>query len=688
MDLNRQERGEIIKLIEEGKPLPSRYRLSLFEDVPTTELIWPGKTVDADRSILPFQSIERLDEPRQEATTLDLFALDLDSGRQTTGWTNKLIWGDNSLILSSLANGPLRDAIEKAGGLKLIYIDPPFDVGADFSVEVEIGDVEVTKQPSVVETVVYRDTWGAGRDSYLAMIAPRLRLMRDLLADGGSIFFHCDYRLSAQIRLLLDEVFGTEQFVNEVIWHYTGGGRSPRYFSRKHDNIYWYRKGSTHTFNVDAVRVPYSETSGYAKSGITSAAGKAYMPHPDGTPVDDVWNIPIINPLSHERLGFPTQKPVALLERIIAATTNPGDLIADFFCGSGTSLAVAEVQGRKWLGADLSRFAIHTSRKRLIAVQRGLKGNGKAYRAFEILNLGSYERQFFAVDSKLPDDDRIKASAERERLFHSLVLDAYSAKVAEQIPPFHGVKGSTAVFIGPIDAPVTAKDVTSVIDASRVNGITRADVLGFEFEMGISPAMVDEAKEIGVSLALRYIPRDVFDKRAIAKGQVNFYNVGYVEVTPRLAQDRSITVELTDFGVFYAQADADSAAASLRRGSEKIVVDNGQVLRVSKDKAGIITKEVLTKSWTDWIDYWAVDFDFESQKELIRIADDGIEKQVWTGRYLFENEWQAFRTPTARHLELISTSREYERPGTYKIAIKVIDVFGNDTTKVITVDVK
>ena len=187
--LSEHEKEAIITAIRQGQSLPARYRASLFDDVLETELIWPGKTSDVERVVLPFQSIEHIDEPRAETVVRPtLFSVDDVTGRQTGGWTNKLIWGDNKLILSSLANGPLRKEIEDAGGLKLVYIDPPFDVGADFSINVEVGDDEVAKSPSIVEQIAYRDTWGRGRDSFLTMIIERLRLIHSLLADDGSIY--------------------------------------------------------------------------------------------------------------------------------------------------------------------------------------------------------------------------------------------------------------------------------------------------------------------------------------------------------------------------------------------------------------------------------------------------------------------------------------------------------------------
>jgi hypothetical protein len=205
--LTEQERQEVIRFIEAEKPLPEKYRFLLFDDKREVELVWNGKSNEVCNVVLPFQTIEQVDEPRLEpgepgasatgaATGAQglLFSLD-ERGRQLKGWTNKLIWGDNKLILSSLKNGPLRDEIEKQGGLKLIYIDPPFDVGADFSMDIEVGDGgdTFTKRAGILEEIAYRDTWGKGADSFISMIYERLILMRDLLAEDGSIYVHCDW---------------------------------------------------------------------------------------------------------------------------------------------------------------------------------------------------------------------------------------------------------------------------------------------------------------------------------------------------------------------------------------------------------------------------------------------------------------------------------------------------------------
>jgi len=220
MKLTDNEIRDIRRYLEEGKSLPDKYRFLLFEDKREVELVWNGKTNEVCNIVLPFQVIEQVDEPRSEEDVKVQGSLfDLDSrGRQLKGWTNKLIWGDNKLVLSSLKNGPLRKEIEEQGGIKLIYIDPPFDVGADFSMDIEVGGDTFTKKPGVIEDLAYRDTWGKGQDSFIAMIYERLSLMRDLLADDGSIYVHCDWRVNGYIRSVLDEVFGKDNFLNEILW--------------------------------------------------------------------------------------------------------------------------------------------------------------------------------------------------------------------------------------------------------------------------------------------------------------------------------------------------------------------------------------------------------------------------------------------------------------------------------------
>jgi SAM-dependent methyltransferase len=723
--LTEQEQQEIIRFVESGKPLPDKYRFLLFDDKREVELVWNGKTSEVCNIVLPFQVIEQVDEPRAEKAEkqklqTDLFSMDA-RGRQLKGWTNKLIWGDNKLILSSLKNGPLREEIEKQGGIKLMAIDPPFDVGADFSMDIEIGDDTFTKNPNILEEIAYRDTWGNGADSFIAMIYERLILMRDLLAEDGSVYVHCDARVNWAIRCCLDAIFGPDFMRNEIIWHYEnklGTGWGAKTFDSRHDTLLKFSKGKRYLHNeiVEKVKVEKMQPVTQKIDGK-----RVWLKNDDGSlkyamgnterPVGDVWTIPIINPVASERLDYPTQKPERLIERIILSASNPGDLVADFFCGSGTTAAVAEKLGRKWIATDLGKFAIHTTRKRLIGVQRELKAEGKDYRAFEILNLGKYERQhYIGVNPNLRKAEQQKQLEEKEAAFLDLILRAYRAEKTTGFATFHGKKAGRLVSVGPVNLPVTRLFVEEIILECRKKHITKVDILGFEFEMGLFPNVLDEARAKGIDIAPKYIPAEVFDKRAVEKNQVVFHDVSFIEVKPHVREGKkgelpTVAVELTDFSVFYSQDSIANAEAAIKAKGSRIVVEKGQIVKVSKDKDGIVKREVLTKNWTDWIDYWSVDFDFESKREIVRVQKEigahaqaalpGLgDKQlhiqdweeVWTGDYIFENEWQSFRTKKDRSLELKSIFHECE-PGRRKIAVKVVDIFGNDTMTIVDVSV-
>jgi len=723
--LTPQEQQEVSRFLEAGKPLPEKYRFLLFDDKREVELVWNGKTNEVTNAVLPFQVIEQVDEPRAEVDTkLQMSMFDVDErGRQLKGWQNKLIWGDNKLILSSLKNGALRDEIENQGGIKLIYIDPPFDLGADFSMDIAIGEEIFTKRANILEEIAYRDTWGKGTDSFLAMIFERLTLMRDLLAEDGSFYLHCDWRVNSIMRLVLDEVF-PGGYKNEIFWKrqpVRGGKATSGQFARNNDVIFFYTKSEKYTWNNsykeydpefikskfkpdekgrlwrDSDLGNYSELSiaEFEKQGkiYTTKNGKKrlirYLDEEKGAAASTMWtDIPEVNSMAQERVDYPTQKPEALIERIIKASSNEGDLIADFFCGSGTTSAVAEKINRKWIVSDLGKFSIHTTRKRMIAVQREMKTEGKDFRAFEILNLGKYERQhYIGVNENLRLEEQQKQVEAREQEFVQLILNAYKADNAEGFKTFQGKKSGRLVAVGPVNVPVSRLFVEEVILECRQKHITKVDILGFEFEMGLFPNVLDDARSKGIDISPKHIPAEVFDKRAVDKGQVVFHDVAAIEVKP-LIMKNSISIELTDFSVFYSQDSVSGAEATLKDKGSKVVVEKGQIVKVSKDKDGIITRETLTKIWTDWIDYWAVDFNFENKREIIRVMNEasGEWEEIWTGDYIFENEWQSFRTKKDRSLELTSVAHECPT-GTRKVAVKVVDIFGNDTMTIVDVTV-
>jgi DNA modification methylase len=774
-DLSEAEQRDLFNLIQQGKALPEKYRFILFEDKREVELVWNGKTRDVCTTVLPFQTLEHIDEPRKETKTQgDLF----DSrGRQMKGWSNKLIWGDNKLILSSLKAGPLRQQIEDAGGLKLIYIDPPFDVGADFSIDIPVGGETFHKEASILEQIAYRDTWGRGADSFISMLYERLVLMRDLLAADGSIYVHCDWRMVGVLRVVLEEVFG---FVENVIsWKRSALAASVKtQWRNSQDFILFFSKSGKHSFNPQFGEYSESSKQHYShkdergifqpvpllasgrSNGETGAVwrgidpnklgkngmhwlkkpsvldeldsqGLVYWPTKEGgSPrlkyyeteakgvyVSDFWaDIDVINSMADEFQSYNTQKPEALLERIIRASSNEGDLVADFFVGSGTTAAVAERLRRKWIATDLGKFGIHTTRKRLIGVQRELQAAEKDFRAFEVLNLGRYERQaYLNIGGRLTPAQRSAALAEKEREFRDLILRAYKASPlgaegSAQDGFFHGARNGRLVVIGPINLPVGRLFVEEVITECRKRGASRVDILAFEFEMGLFPAVLEQARSKGIELSPKYIPAEVFDKRAVDKGQVVFHDISFVEASPRYDKKNklAVSIELSDFSVYYTQGAAEAAIAALKEGKSDVICEQGQLYKISKNKDGVVNRDRLTKHWTDWVDYWAVDFDYLQRKEIIKVpvgtgiggvaSLEGFEppqgelilpefEERWTGGYIFENEWQSFRTRQNRDLELTTALHTYDRPGRYTVAVKVIDIFGNDTMTLVPVNV-
>ena len=728
MKLQDNEIRDIMKLLEEGKPLPDKYRFQLFGDEREIELVWNGKSQDVTNVVLPFQTIEHVDEPRAEVDMRvqpELF--DMATGRQLTGWTNKLIWGDNKFVLSSLKSGPLRDEIEANGGIKLIYIDPPFDVGADFTMEVEIGDETLSKEPNVLEEIAYRDTWGRGQDSFLQMLYERLLLAKDLLHPAGSICIHCDWRVSSKIRNLLDEIFSSNNFSGEIIWKRDavgkGAKRISKHFPKTYDNIIVYNKSEISIYNelkaelgekqfkefgyqdADGRKFKRTTLGDYSQESIkkmeatghiyVSKSGQKYKKYyldEYSLPLDSIWtDVPGFGVMTSSKdiTGYPTQKPNLLLERIIKAKTNSDDIVLDFFGGSGTTAVVSEELQRKWISVDLGKFAIHTSRKRLIYTQRKLKIEGKNFRAFEILNLGKYERQFFV--SGLDELDA-KSSSHIERnkeiAFNNLILNAYKAEPVSGFRTFRGKKQNRIIAIGPVNMPVSRLFAEQVVAECVEKGVTKVDLLAFEFEMGLFPSIQDDASAKGVDLVLKHIPKEVFDKRAVDRGEARFHDVAFIEVRAHF-KGFSLAIELTNYSVFYTQGTTSITEENLKSGASQVVVENGQVIKISKDKDGLVNKrELLTKKWHDWIDYWAIDFDFASRREIVRVKDQvsGEQKETWTGDYIFENEWQSFRTRQDRTLEMNSIYKEL-LSGKRKIAIKVVDIFGNDTMKVIPVTI-
>lgn len=599
-----------------------------------TELIWEGKydeygnrrQVHLPDTPLPLQRIETIDEPRDRAKAAQPGLFDEDAFHRSAhrdDWRNMLIWGDNKLVMAALLE-------QFRGKIDLIYIDPPFDVGADFTMKVQIGEdnEQVRKEQSVLEAVAYRDTWGKGTDSYLHMIFERLVLMRELLSERGSFYLHSDYRMTGLIRSILDEVFGKDNLINEIVWFYKTGGVPTRIgFGKKHDIIFYYAKNrGSATWNPQKEKSYLMHNYGFSNIEIfTDDIGKYTLVN-----MRDVWDIPALRGNQPEREDFPTQKPEALLERVIKASSNEGDLVADFFCGSGTTLAVAEKLGRRWIGADLGRYAIHTTRKRLIQVQRELHKKGQPYRSFDVYNLGRYERQWWQME-------RLKgADAEHRRI----VLQFYKAALLETPPHplLHGKKGPAYVHVDQIDSIFTFEELRDVAQATQGVGGRELHCLAWEFEMELSRKKEALEAEYGLNIRLKYIPREIMEPN---RSEVQFFEAGALEARP-IIKGNKVDVELVHFMPALAEAPERELEA---------------------------LRERAVKSPFDFIDFWAVDFDYSPDKP-------------------FEHHWQDFRTRKDRSLKTRSDlGWKYSAPGKHQIAVKVIDVFGVDTTVVLDVEV-
>jgi DNA modification methylase len=654
-----------------------------------TELIWEGKydaqgrKVAPPRIALPFQTVETVNESAADRDRMqDLFA----AGRPTD-WRNRLIWGDKKYVLPSLLE-------EFAGKVNLIYIDPPFDTGANFSYTATIPDDPDTegeqgatfvKQPSVIEQKAYRDTWGKGLDGYLRWLYETIALLRDLLVENGSLFVHLDYHVAHYAKAVVDEVLGPECFRNEIIWKRQTAHSDPKRFGPIHDSIYYYARSDETKFNVQYtaydesyIRSHYSleDPDGrkyqlgdltargprpglqYTFRGVNPPRGRVWTMLPEkmeelyqagrvvftsgGTPrrkryldempglvVQDVWtDVNPVNSQALESTTYPTQKPEALLDRILKSASNEGDLVLDCFCGSGTSAAVAEKLNRRWIACDLGRFAIHTTRKRLLGIP-GVK-------PFVVQNLGKYERQAWQAA------EFGEGAEARTASYRKFVLELYRAQPIEGYLWLQGTRGGRMVHVGGVDAPVTRADITGIVtefrkaigkgkDAPTRSGV---DVLGWDFAFELNETAKQDAELAGINLRLVRIPREVLEKKAVEQGDIKFFELAALGVDLK-KKGRSVTLALTDF---------------------VIPLDD-----VPEEVQKAVTH------WEQWIDYWAVDWDNSGDT--------------------FHNEWQSYRTRKEKTLDR-QVSHTYPEPGKYRVVVKVIDILGNDTTRLLTVEVK
>jgi len=537
-----------------------------------------------------------------------------------------------------------------AGKINLIYIDPPFFTGADFTIRTKLGSDRIEKEPSIIEERAYKDTWSNGIASYLKYMYERLVLMRELLAENGSIYVHLDEKLGHYVKVMMDEIFGYENYINEIIWIYKRWTATANKFQKLHDTILLYSKSSQYTFNqllvpYDDKEAHYTEKDEKGEFRWQYLRGEKYKLYKkEGVKMGDWWDIDYINSMALERVDFPTQKPEALLKRIILASSNEGDIVADFFCGSGTTLAVAEKLGRRWIGCDLSKFAIQVTRKRLLDIHNSkdlMTEEDKKYRnpakPFELWNIGNYETVYWQ---------------EKQDEYLSFMLKLYQSQPLNGFRYLHGRKGDRTVHIGPLNAPVTMEDVEKVVIECRNNNFNKADILGWEWSYEVNELAKTSAKKNGVDLKLIQIP---------SVNEIKSSLVGF-DLQLLKVPDQIVEKELAKYIKFPEVAYLE--IESKLNGEEVILKIVDFQLSPTAELAEIASK---VKDSRELIDYWSIDWDYKEDT--------------------FHNQWQSFRVKKNPRVDY-QAIHKYEDVGNYEIMIKVVDVFGNDTNKVLKVRIK
>lgn len=637
-------------------------RTKYGEDKPrakdTARLIWASKPrKEPNPKDLEFQTAEEVYPNVADARDHRLSAYTSSNGRKSTESPNRLIWGDNLLVMQAL----LAQGYE--GQIDLIYIDPPFNTGENFnfSDEVKIGDSTYEKELPISERLAYSDTWSRGKDSFLDMLYPRLQLMQKLLSDKGSIYVHCDWRVNSYIRLILDEIFGSDMFCNEIIWHYSGWNKKlDKTFERRNDTIYYYSKSKSTLFNSFFERYEskeeylktrkqkvYTDENGQEYTLDTREGGnrqtKIFVQESleRGKVVDSVWNIDKINNSSKSSLGYPTQKPESLLERIIIASSDEQSLVADFFCGSGTTGAVAERFGRRWILSDVSKTAVQITRSRLV---------NQNSNPFVIENLGNYQRQL------------IYAKEVNLRQMYAIVLKLYGAEPRPDMQGF-GISNedkSTLVYVSQPDRAMTARkaaDLARLAKTADGKGYRNLVILAWDYDYDFDDALnkLTKGKERElVKPECKIIPSDVYKYLRSTKvgdpelaKKITFYQKPYIRIgEPEIKRG--------DGGTFNVKI----------RIEQYVIMD----IPVKDESKRPEIEKCLAKNFAYLIDYWTVDWDYNNE--------------------VFRSEWQAIRDRRGDQPVPVIAEKTLEKGKKYTIAVRVVDVFGNDAAGTKEIDLR
>ncbi|HOI36705.1 MAG TPA: site-specific DNA-methyltransferase [Bacillota bacterium] len=735
-------------------------RRELVATVPTqvVEVVRPGRAVD-----------------RTVEGGLELAEVARAGARNADGLPpNRLIWtNDNLVALQTLLDerDPKTREYRYRNKVDLVYIDPPFMVNSDFradnSIDIEIDDdegVQVKKEPSLVEILAYKDTWRQGLDSFLSMLRRRLELLKDLLAPTGSIYVHLDWHTVHYVKVVMDEVFGYENFQNEIVWKRTSGHSDALRFGPVHDTILYYTNSQQGAWNetyqlydADYIRqyYRYQDPDGRRwMSGDLGAAGlqgggydfewkgvrriwrvpletmarlekegrifytkngvpriKRYLDEAKGLPAQDLWDdVEALRSWHAERLGYPTQKPVALVERIITASCPPSGLVLDCFAGSGTTAEAAERLGRRWVCVDNGKYAVHLTRKRLILLHgqarppekvehdyiecpkcKTIERKAKPLRSpgpfqvspFTVENMGVYQRAEAWQDFQT---QRTKYRDEMVRVFGGEPMDAS--------PLLHGKKNQAWVHVGPLDAAVSKHQVWAVARAAAVTDMKAVTILSADFDT-LSASEKDEVVEqTGVHITIRVIPASAIDEvrrrleyqradgQAVESMAIPAFYAPLSLVLDVATDGRAVTLVLKR-----CEVDLDSFIASqqpvLKPVTEGMNPKTAAKALAERERWEARRKNLLdwlqkANSWQRFVDFWAVDWDYGQ-----RTGADG--------KPIFETDWQSFRVRggKAGDTELAFKAEfRYDTAGYHRIAARVTDVFGNDGIATVEVTVK
>ena len=564
-------------------------------------------------------------------------------------WMNRLIYGENLLTMQALLVGDEATGLPSLRGkVDLIYIDPPFDSKADYRTKINLPGADIEQKPTVMEQYAYSDTWGEGTVSYLKMMYPRLVLMRELLSEKGSIYVHIDWHVGHYVKLILDEIFGKENLVNELVWHYKRWTAASSTFQKMHDVLFWYEKSTdNHIYNKQYQA--FSEKTAIAKYKRIVVDGRAVQDKSNlmerdaanGVAMDDVWEISFLHPIAKERVGYATQKPEALLERIIKASSNEGDLVCDFFGGSGTTAAVAERLGRRWITCDIGKPASLIMRKRFI--DQGAK-------PFLYQCIGDYQKEAFS-NSKL-----VKKVGDLSRI----VMQLYGAIPfsEEQLNDRNwGYLKSTRTLVL-VDSPNKMTGATTLRRAYEARqtllggGWTKVVVLGWNFAFDISEAI----RRYEGAVEVLVIPPDLLDK--LAKKGLNM---------KKLVDDKSIRFSTLQY---LTCKPLRTLPTLTEAGEETLVVELDNYILLSPDNIPLDDKDkvklqrVIDRDPLALIEYWSINPDYDGET--------------------FRSRWQDYRENTANGRDPLHCIYRAElhvpRKAGRTVCVKAVDVFGFEST--------